>query len=89
MAELNAPGGTVRVGLRTPPAAATTQPAGPHGVAQPDDGVQTSVELLQTTVLPPQTPALQESPVVHAFPSLHDVPSGALTMAGQRGGPPP
>src|SRR5258706_13844469 len=87
--EPSAPGGTVKVGLRYPPPAATTQPPGPHGVAKPDDGVQISVGLPPTTGLPPQTPALHTSLVVQMFPSLHDVPLAALTIAGHLGGPPP
>jgi hypothetical protein len=75
--------------LRKPPTAPTTQPAGPHCVAQPAPWVQVSVGPLHRTGLPPQTPALHTSPEVQMFPSLHDVPLGAVTMAGHRGGPPP
>src|SRR6476646_6583388 len=82
-------GATVSVGLRKPPTAPTTQPAGPHCVAQPAPCVQVSVGPLQRTGLPPQTPALQTSPEVQMFPSLHDVPFGALMIAGHLGGPPP
>jgi len=87
--ELSAPGGTVKVGLLKPPTALMTQPAGPHGVTQPVASVQISPGVLQTTGVPPQTPALHTSRVVQVFPSLHDVPSAALTIAGQCGGPPP
>src|SRR2546425_1498354 len=87
--ELSAPGGTVKVGLLKPPTALITQPAGPHGVTQPVASVQISPGVLQTTGLPPQAPALQTSLLVHTFPSLHDVPSATLRMAGQCGVPPP
>ena len=88
-AELSAPGGTVNIGLETPPAAATVQPVESHRVAHPDDRLQVSVGLLHTTGVPPQTPAVHTSPVVQLFPSLHDAPLGALMIAGHRGCPPP
>src|SRR6266545_2388055 len=87
--ELSAPAGTVKVGLRNPPTAEMTHPAAPHGVTQPVASVQMSPWVLQTTGLPPQAPALQTSLLVHTFPSLHDVPSATLMMAGHLGGPPP
>src|SRR5712691_12188316 len=87
--ELSAPAGTVKVGLLKPPTAPITQPAGPHGVTQPVASVQISPGVLQTTGLPPQTPALHTSLLVHTFPSLHEVPLATLRMAGQCGGPPP
>jgi len=87
--EASAPGGTVSVGFRYPPAAATVQPVESHRVAQPDVRLHVSVGLLQTMGVPPQTPDEQTSAVVQLFPSLHDVPSAALTIAGHLGGPPP
>jgi len=87
--DAKAPGGTVSVGLRYPLAPSTVHPEGPQGVAQPVDGVQISVGLLQTAAAPPQTPPVQTSFVVQTFPSSHDVPSVTLTIAGHRGGPPP
>jgi hypothetical protein len=87
--ELSAPAGTVKVGLLNPPTALITQPPEPHGVTQPVASVQISPGVLQTTGVPPQTPAPHTSLVVQVFPSLHDVPSATLMMAGHLGGPPP
>src|SRR5437667_8402526 len=81
---LSAPAGMVKVGLRYPPAAATTQPPAPHAVAQPVPGAQLSVELVQMSGVPPQTPAVHTSPEVQMFPSLHEVPSATLSIAGHR-----
>ena|SRR5215472_3249354 len=65
------------------------QPFESHRVAHPEDWLQVSVGLLHTTGAPPHTPARQTSPVVQLLPSLHDVPSAALMIAGHWGGPPP
>jgi hypothetical protein len=77
------------VRVPSPPEDATTQPSAPQVVAQPEDDSQVSVELVHVTAAPLHTPAVQTSDVVQASLSLHEVPSGALTMAGHLGGPPP
>src|SRR5262245_16640797 len=85
---LSAPAGIVKVGLPVP-SAWTTHPPSPQLVVQsPEVGSHVAVPG-HVRCVPPHTPAVQMSLVVQAFPSLHWVPSGAATMSGQRGGPPP
>jgi hypothetical protein len=46
-----------------------------HPVAGAHVSVVQALPSLQTTGGPPQVPPVQLSPLVHAFPSLHPVPS--------------
>jgi len=52
---------------------------------QPPAGVQISHGSQTTVVVPPQTPPVHWSPLVHAFVSSHEVPSGWWLSGGQAG----